>query len=109
MQIYNAFINLSKIDNSKIVTTRKDGTPLGYNGYKVQIIINDEPDQYGNLLKIVEQQTQEERESGNPKNYLANGKLVFEKARQSSQQPHGASNSKDAYSQMSQPDNDLPF
>lgn len=114
-QIFNASINLSKIDKSKIVTHNAKGEPFknGNVFLNVQVIINDAPDQYGNVLKIVEQQTQEERESKQPKNYLANGKLVFDSFAKQNEpkeysQPSTNQKPKDTYAHIGD-QNDLPF
>lgn len=70
-QLFSASIDVSKISKDKLVKGEK-GTYLN-----ITVSINDEADQYGNVLSITESQTKEERESKAKKNYLANGKLVW--------------------------------
>jgi hypothetical protein len=48
------------------------------NGYKpITIIINNDLDNYGNNVAIIEPQTKEQREAKEKKKYLGNGKVVF--------------------------------
>lgn len=70
-QLFSASIDVSKISKDKLVKGEKG------NYLNVTISINDEEDNYGNVLTITESQTKEERESKAKKNYLANGKLVW--------------------------------
>ena len=81
-QIINASIDLTKIDKSKIVTTDKSGQPFknGAKYYNIQVVINDEADQYGNDAAIRDNQTQAEREAGAKPTYLGNGKTVWKQA-----------------------------
>ncbi len=72
-QLFSASIDVTKFTKDKFVKGKK-GTYAN-----VTISINDEPDQFGNILTITESQTQEEREAKAPKIYLANGKLVWSK------------------------------
>ena len=69
--IFSASIDLSLIDKSKI--TEKNGKKY----YNIQITLKDEADQYGQILSITENQTQEERTNKVAKKYLGNGKLVW--------------------------------
>lgn len=81
-QIIQASIDLNKIDKSKIQTTDKNGNPFK-NGAKylnVSITINDDPDNYGNHASIAINQSKEEREAGQAKVYLGNGKIVWTQA-----------------------------
>jgi len=70
-QIINASIDLTKISKSKIVEKN------GKKWLSISIVVNDEPDQYGNTVQISENQTQEERAEKKPKNYLGNGKIAW--------------------------------
>jgi hypothetical protein len=75
--LINASIDLTKIDKTKIQTHDKFGQPFK-NGAKylsVQIWVNDEPDQYGNNVSISVSQSLVEREAGEKKVYLGNGKI----------------------------------
>jgi len=82
-RIIAASIDLNKVDKSMVQTTDKNGNPFK-NGAKylnVQIVINDEKDQYGNDASIRLVQSQAEREAGTPKVYLGNGKTVWSDGR----------------------------
>jgi hypothetical protein len=70
-QLFSASLDVSKISKNKLVKGDK-GTYLN-----ITVSINDEADQYGNVLTITESHTKEEREAKAKKNYLANGKLVW--------------------------------
>lgn len=65
--ILNLSIDLTKIDKSKL----KDGKYLN-----TQIFINDET-KYGNNVSMAYSQTKEERDAKTPKQYIANGKVVY--------------------------------
>ncbi len=61
----------------------------------VTITIYDEPDQYGNNVKITLEQTEDERKGGVAKVYLGQGKVVFEKVNEAPA-PQNTTNSDDA-------------
>jgi hypothetical protein len=82
--IYSASIDLSLIDKSKI--TEKNGKKY----YNIQITLKDEADQYGQILSITENQSQEERTNKVAKKYLGNGKLVFDSNTKNLTQPKQA-------------------
>jgi len=71
-KIISASINLSKIDKSKIV----EGAKGKY--YNILITCNDEKDQYGHDVSISEGQTKEQRTAKEKKNYIGNGKTIWE-------------------------------
>ena len=64
-------IDLNKIDESKIFQGKK-GRYL-----ELTVAINDDSDMYGNNVSAWNGQTTEEREAGNPKKYLGNGKVFW--------------------------------
>lgn len=70
--IISASIDLAKIDRSKI-TAGKNGAKY----YNILISVNDEKNQYGQDVAISENQTKEERERGEKKKYLGNGKTIW--------------------------------
>ena len=74
--MYYGSIDLTKIDESKIVTKDNNGNPFKSNGrfLNVTFWINDEPDQFGNDASIQQSLTKEERDAGK-KIYLGNLKL----------------------------------
>ena len=65
--ILNLSIDLSKVDKGRLV----DGKYLN-----TQIFINDET-KYGNNVSMAYSQNKEERENKVPKQYIANGKVVY--------------------------------
>ena len=69
-----------KIDVSKINKERLyEGKKGVYMDLMVQI--DDEEDKYGNNVKAWEGQSKEEREAKKDRNFLGNGKVVFESAK----------------------------
>lgn len=90
--IINASIDLTKIDKSKIVTTDKNGQPFKNGGkyLNVSIFVNDQPDQFGNDASIAINQSKEEREAGEKRVYLGNGKIVGGKPAAPAQQAPAA-------------------
>lgn len=72
-KIISASIDLNKIDQSKI----KQGKN-GAKYYNITIMCNDTQDKFGNDVSIVDSQSQQEREAKKPKNYLGNGKTVYD-------------------------------
>jgi len=69
--IINASINLNNIDKTKIINGAK-GKYL-----PISIVLNDEPDQFGNQGPITIAQSKEEREAKAKKTYLGNVKVVW--------------------------------
>lgn len=65
-------INLSKINKEKLYD--------GKNGKYLNLTIglNDEEDQYGNHLSAWESQSKEERDSKGVRNFLGNGKVIWD-------------------------------
>ena len=70
-QIISCSIDVTKIDKSKLVKGKK-GTYL-----PLSIVLNDEPDKYGNDVSVSLTQTKEERDAKTPRVYLGNGKTVW--------------------------------
>lgn len=68
--IINASIDVTKIPKESLITGKK-GTYAN-----VTVFINDET-RFGNNASIAMSQSKEEREAGNPKIYLGNGKVVY--------------------------------
>lgn len=99
MQIIQASIDLARIDKSKI--KQHDN---GAKYYPISIIINDQKDQYGNDVAITTNQSKEERESGQKKTYIGNGKIVYTKAPESGSPTQGSS-----FSESSGTESELPF
>lgn len=61
-------IDVTKIDHSKLKSGKY---------YSVIININDESNDYGNNVSISENQSKEEREAKIKKNYLGNGRVIW--------------------------------
>ena len=78
-KIISASIDLAKIDKTKIITTDKNGVTYasGAKILPVQIVLNDEADQYGNDTAIRINQSKEERERKDKAVYIGNGKTVW--------------------------------
>jgi hypothetical protein len=72
MQIINFSVNLNKVDKSKIIKGKK-GKYLPLTAF-----IQDEEDQYGNNVAVIQSQDEDERKNKTAKNYVANGKVVFQ-------------------------------
>jgi hypothetical protein len=70
-QLFSASLDVSKISKDKLIKGAKG------NYLNITVSVNDEADQYGNVLSIYESHTKEEREAKEKKNYIANGKLVW--------------------------------
>ena len=70
--IISASINLDKIDKSKVIQGKKG------NYANIVITVNDELDNYGNQGPIYMQQSKEERDAKQPKEYLGNLKVVWD-------------------------------
>ena len=73
-----ATIISASIDLTKIVKSKIKEHANGSKYYNIQIFINDEPDKYGNNVSVQDNQTKEEREAKDKKNYLGNGKVLWE-------------------------------
>lgn len=70
--IIGASIDLSKLDESKIVPGKN-----GARYYNITIMVADEPNKYGKDVTIIEPQTKEQREAKEERTYLGNGKTVY--------------------------------
>lgn len=73
-RIISASIDVSKIDKSKLIDGKN-----GAKYYNFDIIVNDEPNQYGKDVSISQSQTKEEREAKEKKVFIGNGKTVWSK------------------------------
>ena len=67
--LLSSYINLNKLDKSVDVNDK------GY--LNLTIAVNEETDEYGNNAAIWVNQTAEQREAGEPRKYVGNGKVVF--------------------------------
>jgi len=75
-EILSGSIDLSKIDKTKIKeVTLKDGSTAKF--LNINIAINNEVDQYGNVAGLTISQSQEERQAKTKKVYLGNLKRVW--------------------------------
>jgi hypothetical protein len=99
-QLFSASLDVSKISKDKLIKGAKG------NYLNITISVNDEADQYGNVLSIYESHTKEEREAKEKKNYIANGKLVWSSDGGSTAQPAPA---KTAPTSIVEEESDLPF
>ena len=73
---------MSKIDKTRISKLDKDGNPHknGAQYYNIDIIVNDEKNQFGQDTSISTALTKEEREAKAKKTFIGNGKTVFSKS-----------------------------
>jgi hypothetical protein len=74
MKIVSASVDLTKIDKSRII--EKNGAKY----WNFSILVNDENDKYGNDIAITDGQTKEERDAKVKRNFVGNGKTVFDSA-----------------------------
>ena len=89
-------IDVTKISKEKLFKGAKG------NYLDLVVALNDEPDKFGNNVSCWESQKQEEKTD--PKNYLGNGKVFWEK-------PSSGSSNNSISSNTSKPEvnDDLPF
>lgn len=101
--IISGSIDLNKIDKSKIKTTDKNGNPFknGAKYYEVNILVNDEIDQYNNNVQITDAQTKEQRTAKEKRNFIGNGRVVW-RDDSKPEQTENASSAKEST-------DDLPF
>ncbi len=79
-QLLNVSINLSKVDKAKIIKGQK-GSYLN-----LTIEVKDEKDQYDNDVSTWQAQEKSERESGQHRNYLGDGRIIWTGQSQQAQQ-----------------------
>lgn len=77
MKIISASINLNKINKSKLVKG-KDGNEY----LNISIICNDSENEWGKDVSITEGQSEQERKDKVKKNYIGNGKTVYNSDKQ---------------------------
>lgn len=77
MKIISASINLNKINKSKLIKG-KDGNEY----LNISIICNDEANQWGKDVSITEGQSEQERKDKVKKNFIGNGKTVYNSDKQ---------------------------
>lgn len=70
-KLLSVSINLSKIDQSKIIEGKK-GKYLN-----VTVSVKDEKNQHGDDVSLWQGQDKQEREAGQPKNYLGDGRIIW--------------------------------
>ena len=69
-------IALKKSKLEKIPTFKgKEGEEY----YNMDVILNDQPDKFGQDVSVTEKQTKEDRVAKKPKNYIGSGKTVWSK------------------------------
>lgn len=72
MKIISASINLNKINKSKLIKG-KDGNEY----LNISIICNDTENEWGKDVSITEGQSEQERKDKVKKNFIGNGKTVY--------------------------------
>ena len=86
MKIFSVRVDVTKIDKTRLYKGKK-GTYLTLSG-----MIKDEPDQYGNDVVVWEGQTEDERKNKKDRNFLGNGKVVYEEQPVQEEKPDNKSN-----------------
>jgi hypothetical protein len=74
MRIISCSIDVTKIDKTKLVDGKN-----GAKYFNFDVIVNDEPNQYGKDVSISLSQTKEERTAKDKKVFIGNGKTVWKK------------------------------
>ena len=77
MKIISASINLNKINKSKL-NKGKDGNEY----LNISIICNDSENEWGKDVSITEGQSEQERKDKVKKNFIGNGKTVYNSDKQ---------------------------
>ncbi|NBQ17670.1 hypothetical protein EBU24_05110 [bacterium] len=77
MKIISASINLNKINKSKLIKG-KDGNEY----LNISIICNDSENEWGKDVSITEGQSEQERKDKVKKNFIGNGKTVYNSDKQ---------------------------
>lgn len=77
MKIILASINLNKINKSKLIKG-KDGNEY----LNISIICNDSENEWGKDVTITEGQSEQERKDKVKKNFIGNGKTVYNSDKQ---------------------------
>jgi len=77
MKIISASINLNKINKSKLIKG-KDGNEY----LNISIICNDSENEWGKDISITEGQSEQERKDKVKKNFIGNGKTVYNSDKQ---------------------------
>lgn len=78
-RIMSISIDVTKIDKTKIISVDKNGQPFKNNAkyLNLDVVLNDEVNDYGQDCSIKINQSKEEREAKKPAIYLGNGKTVW--------------------------------
>ena len=71
-KLLSVSIDVSKINKSELISGEK-GTYLN-----LTVSINDTPDKFGNTVSAWQSQTKEQREAKENRNFLGNGKVLFD-------------------------------
>ncbi len=69
--LINLSIDLSKIDKSKIIEGKKGKY------YNLTVSINDSTNNYGQNVSASDPQTKEQRDAGEDKNFIGNGRVFW--------------------------------
>ena len=71
-KLLSVSIDVTKIDKSELIVGAK-GTYLN-----LTVSLNDEADKFGNTVSAWQSQSKEQRESKVDRNFLGNGKVIFD-------------------------------
>ena len=81
MKLHSISIDVTKVRKERLYQGKK-GTYL-----KITVAEYDEPDKFGNNVAVWEEQTKEEREGKVERNFLGNGKTVYNEQKPGSELP----------------------
>lgn len=70
--IISVSIDLTKIDKNKIIPGKN-----GAKYYPLTVMVQNDTDQYGNNVSVVDKQSKEEVKEKAKKTYLGNGKIIW--------------------------------
>lgn len=72
MQIISASIDVTKIDKTKLIQGKN-----GAQYFNFDVIVNDQPNEYGKDVSIANQQTKDQRQAKEKRTYIGGGKTVW--------------------------------
>lgn len=101
-KLINLSIDLTKIDKSKI-----NNHPNGSKYYSITVELKDEADTYGNNVSAWNAQTKEERAAKANRQFIGNGKVIWENTPSQTSQPSVSYQAKPITNSPS--DDGLPF
>ena len=103
-KLISVSIDVTKLDKNKFIQGKKGLYA------DLTISLNDQEDQYGNTVSIWQAQTKEERDAKERRNFLGNGKVIWENDGQPRQQSQHEVDKANGYQPDPEPEQgSLPF